>query len=104
VAPFPLSQVPLELDNEGNKPIPMQAPKDSGEITSLADKLINLWHPNRVRFGCGDNLITLYMAKDRHGAACHQADLHFISSEYRIENMVPKPVELPPPMESGEAA
>jgi replicative DNA helicase len=90
VAPFLLSQVPKELAGDGNEPLPMQAPKDSGEITNLADKQINCWRPNRARFGVVDNIFTIQMAKDRHGRACYHSDLKFDGERYRIDTLRPE--------------
>jgi len=86
VSPFILSQVPKEIAGDGNEPIGLQSPKDSGEIPNLADHLITLWRPNRNRQDLRDDTITLFLAKDRHGPACHQANLHFIGHEHRIES------------------
>lgn len=86
VAVFLLSQVPKDLAGDGNVELPMQAPKDSGEITNLADLQLNLWRPYRNRPDLGeDNVMRISVAKNRHGEATQIIDLHYVAHEFRIE-------------------
>jgi len=81
---FILSQVPKDMAGDGNLPLGLDAPKDSGEIVNLADMLWTCWRPNRNRPQMIDNIFSLGMPKNRHGSAGYVNNFRFIGEKYQI--------------------
>lgn len=76
-AVFVLSHVPKDAAGEGNLPLTMQAPKDSGEITGAADVLLCLWRPYRKILGEVDDTLTVGVEKYRKGRSAYTANLYY---------------------------
>lgn len=88
---FVLSQVPKELAGDGNLPLGLDAPKDSGEVVNMADMLWTCWRPNRNRGGdLVDNIITIGLPKNRHGVAGYNMEFDFIGEKYQIKSQILK--------------
>jgi replicative DNA helicase len=84
---FVLSQVPKELAGDGNLPLGLDAPKDSGEVVNMADMLRTCWRPNRNRGGgIEDNVFKLGIPKNRHGVAGYSMEFEFIGEKYQIKS------------------
>jgi len=84
---FVLSQVPKSVGGDGNIPLGLDAPKDSGEVVALADLLLTVWRPNRNRPERDDNIITIGVPKNRHGIAGYTRNLRFIGEHYQIKGL-----------------
>jgi len=88
---FVLSQVPKDLAGDGNIPLGLDAPKDSGEIVNMADMLWTCWRPNRNRGGdIKDDTIKIGIPKNRHGVAGYSMEFDFIGEKYQVHSSVPK--------------
>jgi nucleoside-triphosphatase THEP1 len=83
---FILSQVPKDIAGDGNIPLGLNAPKDSGEIINLADMLWCIWRPNRNRGQMVDDVLTLGMPKNRHGDAGYTKNFKFTGSKYKVSS------------------
>jgi hypothetical protein len=91
VAVFVLSQVPKDMAGDGNIPLGLDAPKDSGEVVNMADMLWTCWRPNRNRGKEeDDNVFRIHVPKNRHGTAGYIVDLDFVGSKYQINSTVDK--------------
>ena len=86
---FVLSQVPKEQAGNGNIPLGLDAPKDSGEIVNMADALWTIWRPNRNRAQVEDNILRMGFPKDRHGPAGYTVDFGFIGDKYQVKDLNP---------------
>jgi len=99
---FILSQVPKDAAGDGNIPLGLDAPKDSGEIVNLADMLWCIWRPNRNRGQMIDDVLTLGMPKNRHGAAGYVKNFKFLGSKYTVLSALTQEVEEQEPNQIGE--
>jgi hypothetical protein len=84
-----LSQVPKDIAGNGNLPLGMDSPKDSGEITNLADQLWTIWRPNK---GMGtskeeaarlDDTLVVNVCKDKFGVPDWKAYLSW-NGDYTV--------------------
>ena len=87
---FVLSQVPKDLAGDGNIPLGLDSPKDSGEVVNMADMLWTCWRPNRNRPQVDDNIFRVGIPKNRHGSAGYYTDFEFIGHKYQINNIIHK--------------
>jgi replicative DNA helicase len=78
-----LSQVPKEIAGDGDRELGMNSPKDSGEITNLADMVLAVWRPekgkgvNKHESMLYDKIMRVNIAKDKYSPADYQVDLHW---------------------------
>lgn len=83
VAIFVLSQVPKDEAGDGNLPLGLNSPKDSGEVVNLADVLLTCWRPNIVSKEPDDKFVVA-VPKNRHGIPGYRVGLNFNGSKYQI--------------------
>lgn len=93
VAPFLLSQVPMEKAGEGEIELPLYAAKNSSEIINQADFAINCWRPNITGINGPDNKFVVCAKKDRYGPTPLYASLYFNGPEMRIVTNQPRIIE-----------
>jgi len=85
---FAISQVPKATAGNGDIPIGLDGPKDSGEIVNLADILLTVWRPNSNSKYREDNVMCIGIPKNRHDKNGYVKELKFVPERHIVESNI----------------
>ncbi len=66
---FMISQIKLQMSEDGNTPLKKSDTKGSAAIINMSDGMVGFHRPHKSRAGLVDDVVTLNLSKNRHGMA-----------------------------------